>query len=123
MWLPLHGMGSSLLPVLPHEPPAILAPLSSRTIFRHFTALCSIRLFDIHASPTVASPNRGGSRYSRDLELLYIQPIVVWESMDEGSMLRCSVVEDLGLQLVRLPKQSPMPSSLTGCVTQSRFPR
>ena len=97
MWLPFHGMESSLPPVLPHEPPAILASLSSGAILRNFTVLCSIRLFNIHASPTVASPNCGGSRYSRNLELLYIQPIVVWESMDEGSMLQCSVVEDLGL--------------------------
>jgi hypothetical protein len=83
MWLPLHGVESPLLPVLPHESPVIPASLSPRPVFRDLTALRGIRLFDVDAASTLASPNRGSSYNSCYLEFLDLQPACVWEYVDE----------------------------------------
>ncbi len=70
MRLPLHGMGLSLFPFLPHEPPAVPAPLSPRPVFCHLTTLRCVRLYDVAAPTTLASPNRGGAHNLCRLEFL-----------------------------------------------------
>ncbi|SRR5712671_7505609 len=94
-------MESPLLSFLPHESPVILAPLSPRPVFRDPVTLRCIRLFDVDTPSTLASPNRGRAHNSRRLEFLDLQPACVWEHVDERRMRESSVVEDLGLQLVR----------------------
>ena len=100
--LPPHGMGSSLSPILPHESPVIPASLSPRPVFCHPTALRYIRLYDVNAPSTLASPDRGGAHNYCHLEFLDLQPAGVWGHVDERGMPESSVVENLGLQLVRV---------------------
>ena len=76
-------MGSSLFPFLPHEPPIIPAPLSSRPVFCHLTTLRCIRLYDVDAPTTLASPDRGSAHNLCRLEFLYPQPAGVREPVDE----------------------------------------
>lgn len=101
MRLPLHGMESSLSPFLPHESPIIPAPLSPSPVFCHLATLRCIRLYDLDVASTLASPDRGGAHNTRRLEFLDLQPAGVWDYVDERRMSESSVVENLGLQLVR----------------------
>jgi hypothetical protein len=101
MRLPLHGMGSSLSPFLPHEPSVIPAPLSPRLVFCYPATLHCIRLYDVDAPSTLASPDCGGAHNSGRLEFLDLQSSGVWDHVDERGMSESSVVENLGLQLVR----------------------
>lgn len=101
MWLPLHGMEPPLPPILPHGSPVIPSSLSSRTVFRDPTTLCRLRLFDVDIPSALASPDRGGAHNYRNLEFLDLQPADIWEHMDQRGMSKSSMVENLGLQLVR----------------------
>jgi hypothetical protein len=121
VWFPLHGMESSLPPILPHGSSVIPPSLSPCIVFRDPTTLCRVRLFDVNAPSTLAPPDCCAARNCCNLEFLNLQPIGVWEHMDKRGMSRCSMVEDLGLQLVR-DRQSDCFSFLTGSL-QRQFLR
>jgi len=101
MWLPLHGVEPPLPSFLPHESPVIPPPLSARPVFRDPAFLRYIRLLDLDTPSTMAPPDCGSTHDPRDLEFLDLQPACVWEYVDQRRMRECSVVEILGLQLVR----------------------
>ena len=104
MRLPLYGVEPPLPSILSHEPPVIPPPLSSRSVFRGPSFLRYIRLLDLHTPPTMAPPDCGSTDNLCDLEFLDLQSACVWKYVDQRRMRECSVVEILGLQLVRDPR-------------------
>jgi len=70
---------TSLFPFLLHEPPVIPAPLSSRPVICHFATL----RYDVDAPTTLASPDRDGAHNLCRLEFLDLQPVGLWEHVDE----------------------------------------
>lgn len=104
MRFPLHGVEPPLPSILPHEPPVIPPPLPPRSVFRGPTFLRYIRLLDFDTPSTMAPPDCGSTDHLGDLEFLDLQSACVRKYVDQRRMRECSVVEILGLQLVRDPR-------------------
>lgn len=100
MWFPVHGMGPSLLPVLPDEPSTFPAPLLPGPLFRHPSVLRRLRLGHIHVATAVAVADSGGPTYHRYLELRLPQPTCIRQHLDEGKVQKCAMAEDVGLLMV-----------------------
>lgn len=94
--IPRTGMGTPLLPLLPHGTTTVPTPLFPGIIFLHLDVRGIVRSLDQHDESEEEDPDRGCYYGSGDLDVCAFQSDHLWESVDEEALCGSQVVEDMG---------------------------
>src|ERR1700733_12186654 len=100
MWFSHHRLGTTLFPIFHYAAPVIPAPLFTRSLFCNLALGCDLRSPRRNIAPTSPPAGRCFSCHNCSLQLPAFQsPCIRWP-MDQDSMRRSQVVENMGLLMV-----------------------